>query len=72
MGMHRIFHFRNKYPSLSQGPKSFLKAFFPKSVIYLLFKKNVEERFGQYLKKFKNGFPIVFSKSDLTDVGYIL
>ena len=23
------------------------------------------ERFGQYLKKSKNGFPIVFSKSDV-------
>ena len=27
------------------------------------------ERFGQYLRKSKNGFPIVFSKSDLTGVG---
>ena len=29
------------------------------------------KRFGQYLKKSKNGFPIVFSKSDLTGIGYI-
>ena len=27
------------------------------------------DRFGQYLKKSKNGFPIVFSKGDLTGVG---
>ena len=27
------------------------------------------EDFGQYLKTSKNGFPIVFSKSDLTGVG---
>ena len=27
--------------------------------------------FGQYLKKSKNGFPIVFSKSDLNGVGSI-
>ena len=33
--------------------------------IFLFFLK----RFGQYLKKSKNGFPIVFSKSDLTGIG---
>ena len=33
--------------------------------------KNFLKRFGQYLKKSKNGFPIAFSKSDLTGVGYI-
>ena len=27
--------------------------------------KNFLERFGQYLKKSKNGFPVVFSKSDV-------
>ena len=35
--------------------------------LFLFFLK----RFGRYLKKVKNGFPIVFSKSDLTGVGYI-
>ena len=29
------------------------------------------ERFGQCLNKSKNGFPIVFSKSDLVSVGSI-
>ena len=29
------------------------------------------KRFGQYFKKSKNGFFIVFSKSELTSVGYI-
>ena len=27
--------------------------------------------FGQYLKKSKNGFPIIFSKNDLIGVGFI-
>ena len=37
-----------------------------------LFKIYFLERFGQYLKKSKNGFSIVFSKSDLLWQGSIV
>ena len=54
----------------------FLFDHFPKSKIelkrecpYFYSKFLLLKSFGQYLKKSKNGFPIVFSKSDLTGVG---
>ena len=48
------------YFGTSRGPKSVLKP-----VLYNYCSKKNLERFGEYLKKWKNGFPIVFSQCDL-------
>ena len=51
----------------SQSQKFILKADLKRECPYFFF---YVEGFDQYLKKSKNGCPIVFSKSDLTNVGY--
>ena len=69
--IHKYTYLRIFSLTISQSRKLIPKADLKWECPYFYSRFYFFKSFGQYFKKSNNGFPIVFSKSDLTGVGYI-